>query len=143
MKTSKFNINNHKEHLTGKFSVQISDGPSSGLIRVIDYHGATISHNYKIIEHNATMRYFNQKGEYIPRFSHKVKQRGRDWLVDNTYEVIVRDESGKPKIGDDNNPVKSPAYDYFIEILFNAPLPLSEILIASIKIDDMNQLYEE
>lgn len=141
MKTP-FNIEEHASHFGGKFQVQISDHPKSGLIRVIDYFGANISHRYKQIEHDAQTHYFSQEGEPLPEFTHRTKQREREWKVDNSYKIIEREKDGTPKHNDHGEEITHPAYDYFIEVVYTTPLPLKNIIIASIQIDDANQLFD-
>lgn len=132
-----------KYEFKGQFQLQISNHPKSGLIRVIDYFGANISEKFKIIDHDADMLYFNQKGEPLPEFTHKVRQRGRDWKVDNSYEVFERNPQGEPVLDEAGNPIKHPAYEYFIKEIYSNPTPLKDILQNSIHIDDKNNLFDE
>lgn len=136
-------INLSKYEFKGQFQLQISNHPKSGLIRIIDYFGANISEKFKIIDHDADMLYFNQKGEPLPEFTHKVRQRGRDWKVDNSYEVFERNSQGEPVLDEAGNPIKHPAYEYFIKEIYSNPTPLKDILQNSIHIDDKNNLFDE
>lgn len=145
MKTA-INLKDKEGIFKGKFQHQISDHPISGLIRVIDYFGADISHRYKQIAHDAEMHFFTQEGEHLPEFTQKVKQRRNgklvEWTVNNNYQVMEREADGQPKLGDDKQPIMHDAYDYFIEVVYNAPMPLNKIIIGSIEIDDSNHLFD-
>ncbi|MGQ1934938.1 hypothetical protein [Ornithobacterium rhinotracheale] len=143
MKTP-INLEEKKDCFAGKFQHQISNDPKSGLIRVIDYFGTNISHRYKIIEHDAEIKYFNQEGEFLPKFTQEVQQRGRNWSVDNTYQVVKRDlRTGEPLKGEDEEDLMVDAYDYFSEVVFKGQASQIDILKKSIDLDDINNLFNE
>lgn len=133
-----------KQHLFGGiFQHQISDDETSGLIRVIDYLGANISQRYQCIEHDAKMYYFNKNGDHLPKFTHKVMQRSREWKVDNSYTVKLRDfASGEVLTDEDGNELTSPAFDYYVGIIFSIPLALDSIIQNSIELDDAYKLFD-
>ncbi|MGQ2107132.1 hypothetical protein ACT4R0_05095 [Ornithobacterium rhinotracheale] len=143
MKTP-INLEENKEIFKGKFQHQISNDPKSGLIRVIDYFGISISQRYEIIEHDAETKYFNHQGEYLPKFTHVTRQRHRPWTVDNTYQVVKRDlRTGEPLKGEDEENLMVDAYDYFSEVVFKGQASQIDILKKSMDFDDINNLFNE
>ncbi|MXV37662.1 hypothetical protein GO491_03055 [Flavobacteriaceae bacterium Ap0902] len=126
----------------GIFQHQISDHPATGLVRVINYRGANIREDFNVIEHIGEMHYFNADSKHLPEFTHKVKQNGKDWKVDNSYEVIERNPDGTPKLDEEGEEIKHPAFDYFLPLIFSISAPLETILKSSIDLDDAYKLFD-
>ncbi|MGV4528759.1 hypothetical protein [Ornithobacterium rhinotracheale] len=146
MKT-KINLEDKENLFKGKFQIQISDEPKSGLIRVIDYFSPIIQERYKVLNHDGDMHYFNAAGEHLTQFTDKVQQvkdgKVIPWKVDNNYKVYKRDiRTGKPITEGDESVIKAPAYDYFTDMIFNNPISMKSILIEAIKFDDENGLFD-
>lgn len=140
MKTE-INLEDFKDYFNGQFQRQIKDEPNNGLIRILDYYGANISKRFKEIKHDCETLYFTKEGAFV--YKEKTQQRDREWKVDNSYEVIERNEDGTPKLDAEGEMTKHPAFDYFIEVVYNIQAPLKTIIISSIDLDDYNNLFDK
>lgn len=133
-------LEKNKELFNGSIVVQIPNDPASGHHRVIDVYAIGYDERWKEIKFGALMHYFNEKGEYISKFTHEVRQRDRKWKVDNSYVVEKVGEKGQPILDEEDNPVKEEAYNNFFDFLLKN---LSPMMRYHIQKDAAKGLYDE
>lgn len=83
--------------------LEIKNEPKTGFKRVIGITNFEINQKAKYIKIEAEMLYFNDKNEPLPQFTHPIKWDGKNWVIENNYDI--------PKLGLDFKPLPNPDYD--------------------------------
>lgn len=133
-----------------KLKTQISDDPISGYARVIVNERVNIHDDIEQIEIVATTYYIKtDTNKIIPQMTHRTLSKGKNWFIDNNYQVVLVDAKGQPlsnpdynseeEISETNYPyLRQPAYDRFAGFLFGTEKPVSFPFIwqLNVSLDD-------
>ena len=140
---------------------QITDCPDTGLVRVLVYTGDNYQESIKRWFLNARIDFINPNNNKMV-FSKIAKSKNREWVIDNTYQITILDNKGKPTSNPDfktedgeGNPLEisetnlpyltQGAFDRFSEFRVGTTYNLSmrQLWNMSIVSDDVNGYFDE
>ena len=140
---------------------QISDCPDTGLVRVLVYTGDNYQESIKRWFLNARIDFINPNNNKVV-FSKIAKSKNREWVIDNTYQITILDNKGKPtsnpdfktkdeegnslEISENNLPyLTQRAFDRFSEFRVGTGFSLSmrQLWNMSVLADDANGYFDE
>lgn len=132
---------------------QISDDPDTGFIRVIVSERNNVMDDVQQIELVAKTYYVNPATmKIVDKMTHRTLSKGKDWFIDNTYDVVLVDSKGQPIPNPKHIPLeegaedtreadereeflKMKAYDRFAGFLFSESKPVSLPFIWKLNVD--------
>ena len=140
---------------------QITDCPDTGLVRVLVYTGDNYQESIKRWFLNARIDFININNNKVV-FSKIAKSKNREWVIDNTYQITILDNKGKPtsnpdfktkdedgnilNISENNLPyITQGAFDRFSEFRVGTGFSLSmrQLWNLSVISDDANGYFDE
>ena len=139
---------------------QITDCPDTGLVRVLVYTGDNYQESIKRWFLNAK-NYFININNNKENYKKIAKSKNREWVIDNTYQITILDNKGKPtsnpdfktkdeegnslKISENNLPyLTQSAFDRFSEFRVGEhSLSMRQLWNMSIVSDDANGYFDE
>ena len=140
---------------------QITDCPDTGLVRVLVYTGDNYQESIKRWFLNARIDFININNNKVV-FSKIAKSKNREWVIDNTYQITILDNKGKPtsnpdfktkdeegnslEISENNLPyLTQSAFDRFSEFRVGTGFSLSmrQLWDLSVISDDANGYFDD
>ena len=140
---------------------QITDCPDTGLVRVLVYTGDNYQESIKRWFLNARIDFINPNNNKIV-YSKIAKSKNKEWVIDNTYQITILDNKGKPTSNPDfktkdeeGNPIEisennlpyltQGAFDSFSEFRVGLIYSLSirQLWNMSVVSDDANGYFDE
>ena len=140
---------------------QITDCPDTGLVRVLVYTGDNYQESIKRWFLNARIDFINPNNNKVV-FSKIAKSKNREWVIDNTYQITILDNKGKPtynpdfktkdeegnslEISENNLPyLTQSAFDRFSEFRVGTGFSLSmrQLWDLSVISDDANGYFDD
>lgn len=140
---------------------QITDCPNTGLVRVLVYTGDNYQESIKRWFLNARIDFINPNNNKIV-YSKIAKSKNKEWVIDNTYQITILDNKGKPTpnpdfktkdedgnildISENNLPyITQGAFDRFSEFRVGTGFSLSmrQLWNLSVISDDANGYFDE
>ncbi len=153
MQKTTINLSEFPEFSGRRLLRQISDDPETGFIRVIVSDRNLIMEDTEQIDLVARTFYINpQTMQVVGKMTHRTLSKGQQWLIDNSYEVVLTDTKGQPLPNPKYKPLsegeedtreaeekeefqKMRAFDRFAMFLFSEKNPVSLPFIWKLNVD--------
>lgn len=152
MKKTEINLSDYPEFVGKRLLKQISDDPETGFMRVIVSRRPLIMEDIEMIELVAETYYINPAtNKVVEKMTHRTLSKGKPWIIDNSYEIVLVDMKGqpipnpryKPQEGEEDTReeyekeefLKMKAFDRFAKFLFSETNPVSLPFIWKLNVD--------